>query len=582
MEALREALLEQHRKQQEIYYTQQQDLVKQLSTLFLTSSASQNIQAKDSLANSISEFHYDPESGSTFDAWFDRYRGLFSKDAQNLDDASKNKLSNKKPSTPWWFCGNLHYSKDCTYKSHKCQKCKTVGYKDGYCASSKKVKITLQLNTGSDLTIICSQTWSALGKPTGIVTSHIARDASSNSILFYQEFSCFVSFKEITKRLRCFVSSNPELNVMGLDWITAFNLWNQSFNDFCHLTKSEDTQFDINKYQHKFQDVFASGLGRCIKTKVKLHLKSDAKPVFKPKRPVAFAILPQVDAEVDRLEQNGIISPIKYSEICADFSTGLNESLETNRHPLPLPDEIFAQLANYKYFTHLDLSDAFLQVEIDDDSKKLFTINTHRGLYVYNRMPFGVTVAPGEFQAIMDSLISGLSNTFAYIDDLVVGGETVLEHNRNLTRLLERIQEYGFRLRLEKCNFFINKITYLGYVIDGQGLHPDPKKISAIIDMPAPRNLTALRSFLGAIHYYSRYISNMHILRRPLDHLLKKDVPWEWSPRCQKSFVQFKRILTSKLLLTHYNPRHEIIVATDASNEGLGACILYHFLDFFF
>jgi len=120
-------------------------------------------------------------------------------------------------------------------------------------------------------------------------------------------------------------------------------------------------------------------------------------------------------------------------------------------------------------------------------------------------MPFGVTVAPGEFQAIMDSMISGLPNVFAYIDDLVVGGETIQLHNRNLTRLLERIQDYGFRLRLEKCTFFTDKINYLGYIIDGQGLHPDPKKVSAIIDMPAPKNLNTLRSFLGAVNYYSRF-----------------------------------------------------------------------------
>jgi len=442
---------------------------------------------------------------------------------------------------------------------------------------------------GSDFTIISSKTWIELGKPTGTVSSLIARDASSNSIHFDREFSCSVSFQGISKQLRCLVTSSPDLNIMGLDWISAFNLWNQSLNNFCHLVK-DNFQFDISVFQRRFQDVFSSGLGRCTKTKVKLHLKPDAKPVFKPKRPV----LPQVDAELDHLEQNGIISPIKYSEwatpivvvrkknglirICADFSTGLNASLEPN-HPLPLPDEIFSQLSNCKYFTHLDLADAFLQIEIEEDSKKFLTINTHRGFYVYNRMPFGVTVAPGEFQAIMDSMISGLPNVFAYIDDLVVGGETIQLHNRNLTRLLERIQDYGFCLRLEKCTFFTDKINYLGYIIDGQGLHPDPKKVSAITDMPAPKNLNTLRSFLGAINYYSRFIPDMHILRRPLDYLLKKDVPWTWSPQCQKSFEQFKKILTSKLLLTHYNPKYEIIVAADASNEGVGACILHRFPD---
>lgn len=98
--------------------------------------------------------------------------------------------------------------------------------------------------------------------------------------------------------------------------------------------------------------------------------------------------------------------------------------------------------------------------------------------------------------------------------------------------------------------------------------------------MPEPYNVTTLRSFLVAINYYSRFISNMHVLRRPLDNLLKKDSKWNWSSKCQEFFDQFKRILTSKLLLTHDNPQHEIIVAADASNEGLGACILHRFSDF--
>jgi len=118
------------------------------------------------------------------------------------------------------------------------------------------------------------------------------------------------------------------------------------------------------------------------------------------------------------------------------------------------------------------------------------TINTHHGLFVYNRLPFGVTVAPGEFQAIMDSMIAGLDKVFAYIDDLVVGGITIEEHNNNLHKLLQRIHDYGFHICMEKCKFFATEINYLGYIIDGQGLHPDKKNISAIIDM---RLTTSLR-----------------------------------------------------------------------------------------
>ncbi|KYN01443.1 Uncharacterized protein K02A2.6 [Cyphomyrmex costatus] len=186
---------------------------------------------------------------------------------------------------------------------------------------------------------------------------------------------------------------------MGFDWIAAFDLWHCSLNSFCSKihSQSDPTQFDLSLIKENFKDVFSSQLVRCTKTKVKLILKNNSKLIFSPKRTITYAILPLVDAELSRLEQNEIISPIKHSDwttpiavirkkngsvmICPDFSTGLNELLEPNRHPFPLPDEIFSQFSNYKYFSQLDLFS----------------------------------------QSIMDSMISGLENVFAYIDDIVVG-----------------------------------------------------------------------------------------------------------------------------------------------------------------
>lgn len=119
--------------------------------------------------------------------------------------------------------------------------------------------------------------------------------------------------------------------------------------------------------------------------------------------------------------------------ICADFSTGLNSALEPHQYPLPLPEDIFANLANAKYFSHIDLSDAFVQIEVDDASKHLLTINTHKGLFRYNRMVFGVKTFPTIFQQIMDKMLAGMSNVAAYIDDIFVSGKDELEHNKNLT-----------------------------------------------------------------------------------------------------------------------------------------------------
>lgn len=125
----------------------------------------------------------------------------------------------------------------------------------------------------------------------------------------------------------------------------------------------------------------------------------------------------------------------------------------------------------------------------------------------------------------------------------------------------------------------MTSIRYLGFVIDKNGRKPDPSKIEAILGMPSPKNMSTLRSFLGLLNYYGTFIKEMRELRAPLDALLNKDSKWSWSKSCQDAFEKAKNILKSDLLLVHYNPRLDIVVAADASNYGIGAVISHRFFD---
>ncbi|XP_065081597.1 uncharacterized protein K02A2.6-like [Ochlerotatus camptorhynchus] len=241
-------------------------------------------------------------------------------------------------------------------------------------------------------------------------------------------------------------------------------------------------------------------------------------PVFRPKRPVAYAMYDTVNQELDRLEQANIITPVEYSEwaapivvvrkasgtirICGDYSTGLNDALQPHQYPLPLPQDIFAKLANCKIFSQIDLSGAYLQVEVDEASRDLLTVNTHRGLYRYYRLPPGVKASPGAFQQLVDTMLIGLKQTSGYIDDVIAGGVDEVDNQLNLQAVLQRVQEYGFTIKMEKCSFGQPQIKYLGHLIDGRGLRPDPAKIQAIRELPAPTAVSGFRSNLGAISYY--------------------------------------------------------------------------------
>lgn len=146
-------------------------------------------------------------------------------------------------------------------------------------------------------------------------------------------------------------------------------------------------------------------------------------------------------------------------------------------------------------------------------------------------------------------------------------------------RRFKRIQDYGFTIKAEKCSFAQRQIKYLGHLIDEHGLRPDPAKLDVIRNLPAPKDVSGVRSFLGAINYYGKFVPSMRMLRYPLDELLKSTNKFVWTAKCQEAFEKFKEILSSDLLLTHYDPAQEIIVSADASSIGIGATISHRFPD---
>ena len=179
----------------------------------------------------------------------------------------------------------------------------------------------------------------------------------------------------------------------------------------------------------------------------------------------------------------------------------------------------------------------------------------------------------------MDTMLSDLDYAIAYLDDILVTNKTIVEHRNYIINVFAKIQEYEFKVKEVKYDFFLPEIKYLGHNIDRDGHRPDPEKANAIQNMPAPDNVQALQSFHGQVNFFLGFIKNMQNLRGPLKELLKKDKPWLWTPECQESFEKIKKTLTSDLSLTHYDPTLDIIVASDTSSYGVGARILHKLPD---
>ena len=263
--------------------------------------------------------------------------------------------------------------------------------------------------------------------------------------------------------------------------------------------------------------------------------------------------------------------------LCGDYKVTVNKSLKVDQHPLPRPDELFAALSRGVKFSKIDLTHAYQQMTLDTDSRIYVTINTHQGLFRYTRLPFGIASAPAIFQCTMETILQGLTNVQCYIDDILVTGTSEQEHLHNLEEVLKHLSEYGIRVKREKCAFFKDTVEYLGHLISEEGLHTAPKKVEAIQATPAPKNIQELRSFLGLLHYYGKFIPDLASLVHPLNQLLHSGPTWTWTEECEQAFVLAKKQLTSATVLAHYNPQYPLRLAADASSYGLGTVISHVF-----
>ena len=395
--------------------------------------------------------------------------------------------------------------------------------------------------------------------------------------------------------------SGPSL--LGRDWLAKLRLDWQNLHRL-HTTPQEHQLQDVLS---RYADVFKEELG-LVKQTAKIYVDPTAKPRFCKPRTVPYAIRAKVEQELDRLEKSGIIEKMQFSSwaapivpvlkrdgsvrICGDYRATVNQAAKLDTYPLPRIEDLFASLTGGKTFSKLDLSHAYQQIPLDEESKSLVAINTHKGLYKYHRLPFGVASAPSIFQRIMEGILNGISHVCVYIDDILVTGSSEAEHLSTLEEVLRRLRDAGLRLKRTKCTFMLptveylghsisaeglrptqETVEYLGHSISAEGLRPTQEKVRAIVEAPAPQNVSQLRSFLGLVNYYGKFLPNLSSTLAPLHRLLRKHTRWLWSSSEEEAFQAAKKQLIAPCLLMHYDPKREVTLACDASPYGIGAVL---------
>ncbi len=313
------------------------------------------------------------------------------------------------------------------------------------------------------------------------------------------------------------------------------------------------------------------------------------RPLKCPPRRIPPGRKQMVEQEVEKMLKNDIISPssgpwaspiVLVSKkdntvrFCVDYRK-LNRATKLDAYPLARIDDCIDALQGAKYFCTLDLASGYWQIKVAESDREKTAFTSHLGLFKFNVMPFGLTNAPATFQRMMDGVLSGLINRIClcYIDDIIVYGKTMEELTANLDEVLLRLRQHNLLLKPKKCKFFQTSVAFLGHIISGDGVKCDPEKCEKIRNWEPPRNIGEVRSFLGLVGYYRRFIDNYSNKAKPLLQLTRKDVMFKWGPAHDEAFQSLKDALCSDPILAY--PRDDLpwILDTDASNYAVGAVL---------
>lgn len=460
------------------------------------------------------------------------------------------------------------------------------------CPKVQEIDLEMELDTGAGVSVISEAEYKQLLPKMKLEDTNLRLQTySGEKIEPKGKIQCNVKLNGQSRMLDLYVVEGSGKALFGREWLHELKLdWTQ-----IKAMKVENNEqyikTQVNTIIKKHEEVFRKELGHIKGVQAKLNLKEGTTPKFVKARSVPFSMKPAIEKELDKLVEQGVITPVEFSEwatpivpvqkangsvrICGDFKVTVNPNLNTAQYPLPKIDDIFANLENGGRYTKIDLKDAYLQLEVDEQSQELLTISTHKGLFRYKRLCFGISSAPAIFQRTIEQIISGIPGVQVILDDLVITGKTDQDHLNHLEAVLQQFEKYGVKLNEEKCLFFSRKISFCGHVIDEEGLHKSQEKIDAIKNAPKIENVGQLRAFLGLVQYYGKFLKNLAMVLHPLHELLKKDTPWKWTSKCSGAVETVKTMITSDLVLTHYNPELPLVLACDASSYGIG-CVLSH------
>ena len=538
-----------------------------------------------------------------------------------------------RPNKPCWRCGNTHRA-PCRFTSYRCNVCRETGHLARCCPRGRRggthaiqeeeeredevvamenvsndspvymvqrtqvnvppiwcpiriggTTVKMELDTGAGVTLIDEHTYRQIKpRPPLSACGTRLRSYSGDDIPVIGEFCTDVSHNgSVHRQLPVIVVAGSGPSLLGRNWLATMKLnWSE-----VHAVRTPP----LERLKGKYPSVFRPELGELKDVELKLDIDRTVPPKFCKARSLPYAVKAKVEEQLDADISSGVLIPVKDSEwaapivpvikaggkvrVCANFKLTANRAVRLDRYPLPKVEDLFATLGGHSLFSKIDLAQAYNQLRVHEASRDVLTINTSRGLLQYSRLPFGVNCAGGLFQREIEKVLRGIPNVVVYLDDVLIASQTEEEHWRRLDLVFQRLESAGLRVRENKCLLMQPRVEYLGHKLDRSGIRPLDDKVSAILSTPAPSNVADLKSFLGLVTYYSRFIPQRAMMLAPLYDLLRKDIGWTWGRAEEESFQECKRKLAAKTLLVHFDASRDLILTCDASSRGIGAVLAH-------
>ena len=237
-------------------------------------------------------------------------------------------------------------------------------------------------------------------------------------------------------------------------------------------------------------------------------------------------------------------------------------------HPLPKIDEMYAKLKGAKVFSTINLRSGYHHIALGKSSRAKTAFVMPFGKYEFLMVPFGLAQAPAYFQLLMNKVLKGLKFAMTYLDDIIIFSQDELQHLEHLEIVFSHLREAGLKMKCSQCDFFKSEIHYLGHLILPEGISPLPNKLDSIEHMPVPNSTKEIKQFLGLTGYYRKFVPRFADISRPLTTLTKKDMKFEWTSACQKSFELLKEALCGEPVLKYADTSKPYTLYTDASKYG--------------